>query len=243
MNYAMEGDLVISSPASERATFIRRTYAHLAGAILAFVAIEFAIFTLVPQQTLQGLVMRMFGGGSMIGMLLLLGAFMGVSMLANYWARSETSQTMQYMGLGLYVLFEAFIFVPLLYVVIFLMGPKGDNLLPTAGILTLCVFGGLSMVCFTTGKDFSFLGPIVSIGFLVAFGVIVCGIIFGFNLGLLFSFAMVALLSGSILYETSQVMYHYRTTQYVSAALALFAAFATLLWYIIRILMQMRSGD
>jgi FtsH-binding integral membrane protein len=53
---------------------------------------------------------------------------------------------------------------------------------------------------------------------------------------------MVALLSGYILYDTSNVMLHYRTTQHVAAALALFASIATLFYYILWILMQMNRS-
>ena len=40
MGYEMNYPLPIEASRSERAGFIRRTYAHLAGAILAFVAIQ-----------------------------------------------------------------------------------------------------------------------------------------------------------------------------------------------------------
>ena len=50
--------------------------------------------------------------------------------------------------------------------------------------------------------------------------------------------AMVVLMSGYILYYTSNVMLHYRTDQHVAAALALFAAVATLFWYILQIVMR-----
>ena len=54
---------------------------------------------------------------------------------------------------------------------------------------------------------------------------------------------MVALMSGYILYHTSNVMLHYRTDQHVAAALALFAAIATLFWYILQIVMSLSSRD
>jgi len=46
-----------------------------------------------------------------------LGAFMAISWIADYWATHATSRAMQYIGLGLYVLAEALIFVPLLFIV------------------------------------------------------------------------------------------------------------------------------
>ena len=71
---------------------------------------------------------------------------------------------------------------------------------------------------------------------------IIAGFLFGFNLGLLFSFAMVALASGAILYDTSNVLHHYRTDQHVAGALALFASVALLFYYILYILIQLAGN-
>jgi FtsH-binding integral membrane protein len=59
----------------------------------------------------------------------------------------------------------------------------------------------------------------------------------------IFCFAMVALASGAILYNTSNILHHYRTDQHVAAALALFAAVALLFWYILQIIMRTSSRD
>ena len=219
------------SMADARATFLRRTYAHLAGAILAFIAIEALLLHVVNESA----VFALMGGGGM-GFLVVMLAFMGASMLAQKLARSESSPGLQYVGLALYVVAEAVIFVPLLYICMHYSDP---TLIPTAGILTLAVFGGLTVSVFVTKKDHSNLAPILSVGSMIALGVIVCACIFGFSLGLFFSFAMVALLSGYILYETSMVMLHFRTDQYVAAALMLFSSVATLFWYILRIMMEL----
>ena len=76
-----------------------------------------------------------------------------------------------------------------------------------------------------------------------AFGLIICSMLFGFNLGMVFSAGMVLLASGWILYDTSNVLHHYRTDQHVAASLALFASVALLFWYILRIVMAFTSRD
>jgi FtsH-binding integral membrane protein len=235
------GDERPLSRSSERVAFIQRTYAHLAGAILAFIAIEAVLVNVVP----PGPFLRLFIGSG-FSWLIVLAAFMGVSWLAQTWARSETSVGMQYAGLALYVVAEAVIILPLLLVVHY--SPQfarfgGDAVIAQAGILTLMLFGGLTLSVFWTGKDYSPLRPILCVGSLIALGVIICACIFGFSLGLFFCFAMVALLSGFILYETSQIMLHWRTDQHVAAALMLFSSIATLFWYILRILMILNSRD
>ena len=52
--------------------------------------------------------------------------------------------------------------------------------------------------------------------------------------------ACLVLAAGSILYNTSNVLHHYRTDQHVAAALNLFASFALLLYYVLMILSSRR---
>lgn len=212
----------------ERARFIRKTYLHLAAAILAFVALETFLFASGAAYTIMS-TLRL--GGSM-SWLLVLGAFMGVSWLASSWANSQTSSGMQYLGLGLYIIAEAIIFVPMMFMA---ASFGGGDVIVKAGIVTLGLFLGITSVVFLTRTDFSFLGPIIAIGGFVALGFIVASIIFGFSLGSLFAFVMVAFAGTAILYETSNVMHRYQTTQHVAASLTLFAAIALLFWYILSI--------
>jgi len=232
VDYAFERDFVYQRTADERATFMRRTYGHLAAAILAFTAIEFAFFT---TGIAEELIRAIFSGGQM-GMLLVLVAFIGAGYLAQYWARADMPLGMQYLGLGLYVVVEALIFLPLLFIAVRLTDQP--NILPTAATLTLALFGGLTAVTFVSGKDFSFLGPIITIASFVALGTIIAGMMFGFSLGLFFSLAMIVLASGAIVYQTSNIIYHYRADQYVSAALNLFAAVALLFYYVLLTLLR-----
>jgi FtsH-binding integral membrane protein len=214
---------------NERAAFIRRTYGHLAGAILAFAAIETALIH-VPgvEQNIVGPMLR----GSWI---IVLVAFMAVGWIAQMWAQSGCSRALQYCGLGLYVVAEAVIFLPLIYLAANKIGDP--NVIPIAGIMTLAIFGGLTVAVFVTGRDFSFLRTALTVGIWAALGLIVAAYFFQLTLGVLFCFAMVALMAGYILYYTSNVLYHYRTDQHVAAALALFACIATLFWYILEITM------
>lgn len=227
--------VVAQAPVDVRAAFIRRTYAHLAGAIAVFALLESMLMSL------PGIEDKVFGllGASRYSWLVVLGLFMGASWIADKWARSETSLGMQYAGLGLYVVAQAIIFLPLLLMA---RSATGDaSIIGQAGLLTGALFLGLTAVALTTRKDFSFLGGFLKIGFLIALGLIVVGIFFqGFSLGLWFSGAMVLLAAGSILYTTGNMIHHYRTDQHVSAALGLFAAVALLFWYILRILMSLR---
>ena len=211
----------------DRAKFIRKTYTLLAAAILAFVAAEFAIFSTGYADEIA---VTMLGGP--FSWLIVLGAFMGISFLANWWANSQTSSAMQYLGLGLYIIAEAVIFVPM----IFIAATYSDaSVIPKAGIVTLGLFLGITATVFITRTDFSFLGPILAIGGFAAMGFIVASLIFGFSLGSVFAFVMVAFAGTAILYNTSNVLHQYHTSQHVAASLTLFASIALLFWYILSI--------
>jgi FtsH-binding integral membrane protein len=230
--------VVASAPPNERAWFIQRTYSHLACAILAFIGLEALLLQVVTVNQVTA-----FYLWSPWSPLLVLGAFMVVSYVAQVWSRSESSRGLQYAGLGLYVVAEALIILPLLLYCYWRFPAEANALVGSAGILTLAVFGGLTLTVFATQKDFSFLAPIICVGTFVALGVIVAALIFGFSLGLFFSLAMVVLMAGFILYETSEILHRHRTDQYVAAALGLFASIATLFFYILRILIILNSNN
>ena len=112
-----------------------------------------------------------------------------------------------------------------------------------AAIVTGLLFAGLTVIAFTTKKDFSFMRGILIIGGFVALGLIAASMIFGFSLGLVFAGAMILLMGISILYNTSQIMFHYRTDQHVAASLGLFASLATLFYYVLYFLMSLAGND
>lgn len=228
--YARAINTAAEAGVDERAAFIMRTYVHLAGAIFAFVALETALFF---TGIAQALVPYMLGRGSW---LMVMAAFIGVSWLADRWARNTTSLAMQYVGLGTYVLAQAVIFLPLMAIAL----QYDPNAIPTAALVTLVLFGGLTGIVFLTKRDFSFMRGILGVLALASLGVIACSLIFGFSLGVFFAGAMVALAGGYILYNTSNVLHHYRTDQHVSAALTLFADVALMFWYVLRIFMSRR---
>lgn len=211
----------------ERVAFIRRTYAHVFGAILAFIGLE-ALWFSIP-----GFAETMLRTMGQSWWMVLIG-FMVVHWIADRWAHSGASPGMQYLGLGMFVVAESLIFVPMLMIASW---QGGEYVIPTAGFLTLLIFGGLTVVVFLTKQDFSFLRNFLWLGGLIAMGLVLASA-FGFmafNLGTWFTVAMIVLMSGFILYDTSNIIHHYRVDQHVGAALALFASVATLFWYVLRL--------
>ncbi len=228
---------VLAANASEsaRTTFIRRTYACMGGAMFAFVALEALLLAVIPTETIINLML-----GTSWSWLVVLGLFMGVSWVARSWAESSTSPAMQYAGLGLYVAAQAIIFLPLMSLAI-----RFDPTIPlAAGLVTLFVFSGLTVMTFMTRADFSWMGRYLWLAGIAALLFVVLsafGLFAGAGIGIWFAAFMVILASAYILYDTSNIQHHYHTDQHVAAALALFASVALLLWYVIQIFMYSRE--
>ena len=223
------------SSVAERAGFIRRTYLHVAGAIAAFALLEVFIF---EAGYAEGIAKTLLG--SPYSWLIVIGLFMGVSYIADKFARSQTSEGAQYFGLGLFVVAEAIIFVPILYI--------ADGYFPgaieTAAYVTALLVIGLTATVFITKKDFSFLGSFLKIGFMIAFGIIVCSFFLPYSLdSYIFSGAMALLAAGAVLYTPSNILHQYHPGQHVAAALALFSSIALLFWYVLQIVMSLMGRD
>lgn len=239
MSYLVDGyhsDSAALAPPSERVQFIRRTYLHVAGAVVAFVgASALLIGTGLSKQILFNVFLA-----NRLAWLFLMVLFIGGTFAAQSMAQARRSVGVQYAGLALYVSLYTLLFVPILTIASL---PKyGNGELPLqAGIVTLAVFGGLTLAVFVSGKDFSFLGPILMVCSFLALGVILAAVLFGFTLGLVFCALMVALFAGYIIYDTSNIIHRYRTDEHVAASMALFGSAAMLFYYILLLFMSARD--
>jgi len=231
-NQFPEKIMVNSLSEVDRVAFYKKTYSHVAAGVLVFVLFE---YLLLQSETVVEFMLSMTQGYKW---LLMLGGFMLATNYAEGMAMRTTDKNKQYLAYGIYIFFEALIFVPMLYIVTELMGPEGSDLLYQASIVTLALFTGLSATVLMTKTDFSFLKTGLTIGFFIAIGLIIAGSLFGFDLGLWFSVGMCLLAGGSILYQTSNLVKTYGVEDYIPAALGLFASLMLLFWYILRIFMS-----
>ncbi|MDR1485667.1 MAG: Bax inhibitor-1 family protein [Planctomycetaceae bacterium] len=214
--------------ADERIGFITKTYLYVLGAIFALIGIEIVLLNTVPA---EGLIKVMMGTRfSWIVVLLL---FMGVSTVANMWANSSTSSLVQHLGLGLYIVAQSIILLPLLWFAQHISG--NQNLILSAGIATGGLFVLMTLAVFLTRADFSFLRTALFFGAFVLLGAIIFCPLFGLSFGPILMYFGIALACGYILYDTSNVLHHYRTDQHVAAALALFASVVLLFWYVLQL--------
>ena len=217
---------VATASVEDRSQFIWRCYAHVVGAILAFAGIEaYLIQSGIAERIAQPM---------MQNWLLVLGAFMLASWGASHVAHRLQSTQAQYAAFAFFIVVEALIFAPLLYIAYTLQPGVIDS---AAGVTVLgCV--GLIGVAMYTRKDFSFLrGFLMWIGILAMVG-IVASLLFGFQLGTWFSVGMIGFAGAAVLYDTSNIMHHYPQDRYVAASMALFASIALMFWYILQLFMS-----
>lgn len=234
---------------SDRIAFLRKTYAHLGGALVAFV-----LFTAGMMKFATGLSLKLsFAGGTSAGSaLIVLLLFVAVTYGAQKLAMSETSRALQYLGLALTVVVWSVLAQPIIWFTIWkfgatdvltgggaLLSAKAAAVLGEAAIVTLAIFVGLTLTVFYTKKDFSFLGGILSMSMWALIGVVIASLIFGFQLGMIYSGIVIFLMGGYILYETTMIMKYFRPSMHVAAALMLFTTVITLFIHVLRILAEM----
>jgi len=106
----------------------------------------------------------------------------------------------------------------------YLAMPNGSHVVMTAMGGTAAIFLGLSAYVMTTRKNFSFMGGFLTVGILVAFLAGLGAMFFEMpGLSLVVSAMFVLLMSGLILYETSNII-HGGETNYVMATVTLFVS-------------------
>ncbi len=215
-----------SVPVDQRG-FLQKTYVNLMGAVVAFVALEIFFFqsgialALAPLMTSNWLIV--------------LGGFMLLGWLSHYFTSKHSSIKTQYIEMGVTVLLQALIFIPLLVYAVYF---SDISVLSNAVIVTLVIFGAMTAIVGYSGKDFSFMGPFLAILGIAALLAIVGSVLFSVSLGFYFSLAMVVFAAATVLYETSKVVHSYGPGEHVAAATGLFSSVALLFYYVISVLIN-----
>ena len=219
-----------------RGEFIVRVYQHLLAAVVAFIAIEALFINLGVASALYDLLT-----GSGYAWLLILGGFMIVSWLATNAAHDILNPSRQYLGLFGLAFAEALLFAPFLHY-FFEVQADGTTTVMAAALITVVGFAGL-----TAGRRSSpaatspSSGPSCCGAWSSALVLIVAAVLFGLELGVWFSVAMIALAGASILYQTQTIIRRYPAEAYVGASVQLFASVMLLFWYVLRLVGQLRG--
>ena len=141
------------------------------------------------------------------------------------------------LGVGLVFALTGFMGYTLGPVVSHYLGlPNGGQTVMMAMSGTAAIFLGLSAYALTTKKDFSFMGGFLMVGILLAFLAGLAAIFFEIpTLSLAVSAAFVLLMSGLILYETSNII-RGGETNYVMATVTLFVSIFNLFTSLLHLL-------
>ncbi len=118
-----------------------------------------------------------------------------------------------------------------------LLAQTQPGVIPQAFIMTVGIFGGLTMYVFTTKKDFNFMGGFLFVGLIA---IILAGVVNIFFASSAVHFAIsacgVLLFSGFILYDTSNIVLRYPSNEYVAGALSLYLDFLNLFIHLLSLL-------
>ncbi len=121
--------------------------------------------------------------------------------------------------------------------------PNGGQTVAMAMGLTAAIFLGLSGYALTTRKNFSYMGGFLMVGIIVGFVASLAAIFFELPaLSLAISAIFVLLMSGLILYETSNII-HGGETNYIMATVGLFVTIFNLFTSLMQLLGFMNSND
>ena len=169
------------------------------------------------------------------GLLLTLGGYFGLLFLTAKFRDSAAGLGFVFALTG----FMGYTLGPILNT--YLALPNGSQLVMTAMGGTGVIFLGLSGYALTTRKNFSFMGGFLLTGILVGFLAGLGAMIFEMpGLSLAVSAMFVLLMSGLILYETSNII-HGGETNYIMATVTLFVSIFNLFTSLLHLLGAMRG--
>ncbi len=215
---------VAASSFSGRNDFISKTYFHVFFAIVLFIGLEFIFFN-------NGVALVVTTIAASTNWMVIVGSVILLSTIATLFAHNSSSKTAQYLALTIYVFMKSLIFVPILYYAEFKIG---GGAVKSSALAALLGFGSLTLVAFGKGVDFTPLGKLlitIGIGSLIF---IICSALFGFSLGVGFSVLMITIAGGTILFNTSNIIYNYGEDDYVAAAIQLSSSTVLVFWYVIQ---------
>ena len=171
-----------------------------------------------------------------MGLLITLAGYFGLLFLTTRFSNSALGLVFVFaltgfMGLTLGPLINAYLGLP-----------NGGQIVATAMGGTAVIFLGLSAYAITTRKDFSFMGGFLMVGILVAFLAGLAAFFFSMpGLLLAVSAMFVLLMSGLILYQTSEIV-NGGETNYILATITLFVSIYNLFTSLLHLLGAF-SGD
>lgn len=171
------------------------------------------------------------------GILLTLGGYFGLLFLTSKYKDSAKGLAFVFALTG----FMGYTLGPMLNS--YLSLPNGGQIVMTAMAGTGIIFLGLSAYALTSRKDFSFMGGFLMVGILVAFLAGIGAMFFEMpGLSLAVSAMFVLLMSGLMLYQTSEII-NGGETNYIMATVTLYVTIFNLFTSLLHLLGAMGNDD
>jgi modulator of FtsH protease len=165
------------------------------------------------------------------GLLISLGGMFGLLFLTHKFKNSPMGLVCVFAFTG----FMGLLLGPMLSVYLETV-PNGGQLVMTALGATGLIFFGLSAYVLTTGKDMSFMGGFLMVGLVGLVGIIVIGLFIDLSaFQMVISGAVVLLMSGLILFDTSRII-HGGETNYITATVSLYLSLYNIFAYLLMML-------
>jgi len=215
------------APLTERQVFIRKTYGLFTVAVAAA-----GLGTWLISQSAQ-----LTALGWQLSIVFLIAWY--VLQFARPWA-ARAGAGAQYGLLGAMVVVVSFMTAPLVSWAV--SSGNADIIVSSFGLASM-TFGGLTLYVMVTKKDFSYIAGALSMAFFLILGLIIISLFIPFPgpLEMVISVGILLLACGILLYETSNILHHYPTTQAPLAAFGIFIAFVVIFWQIARIFLYSRD--
>lgn len=213
---------VAEASVPERLAFLKKVYGLLALSII--VAAGGAVLTLL-NAGFQAVVTQ-----NMILFIVLEFVALGFAMFA------KKNETLAFIALFSFTGLTGIVTAPLL--AMYIAADGGATIVLQALTMTGAAFIGLSLYALTSKKDFNYMGGALTMGLIVLIvGGLMNALFFhSSGMSMLMSFGGVFIFCGFILYDTSNIMRHYPTDEYISATLSLYLDVLNLFLFILRIL-------
>ena len=120
----------------------------------------------------------------------------------------------------------------------------GGAIVAESAAISAIIVAGVGTYAWMSSKDFGYLGKTL---FWALIGLIVIGVIgmfvsFGSGFGLIYALAGVAIFTGFVLYDVSNIKRRYGPDDYVVATVSLYLDFLNIFWYVLQILLSVTGG-
>ncbi len=211
--------------ANQQLQFYKKIYIHLASYVVIFALLSKVLFDV--------------GFGYFILDILGESQFFWLAIMGGFWVSSRISDhfseklvpNLSYLGPIIAIAAESIIFAPLFAYADY----YHDGAIKNATYASLLIVSSLIGAVHLTKTNFEPLGLFLKLGSIIALGFIVASVIFDFSLGMAFSWAMLALATGYILYDTSQIIRVYKQEQHILASTRLLGSALFFFYYVLRI--------